>query len=144
MVRRAIFCLALGIVTLGACASEPNTNDLISGPIVVTKFNSRISFGTFTTFAVNPTVSVVRDEGDAGTLRPETAAMIVDSIASHMTARGYEMVSPSARPSLGLQATVFLQVNVQTTEVVGNWWGTPGYAGASAFWGYPGYGYLVP
>ncbi len=139
-----MFWLASSIVALGACADEPNTDELLSGPIVVTQFDPRVSFGTFTTFAVNPNVSVVRDVGDAGILAPETAATLVESISSNMTARGYELVPVSARPSLGLQATVFLKVNVQTTTAVGNWWGLPGYAGAPAFWGYPGSGYFVP
>jgi len=141
---RRSFVHASLLVALGACASRPDVSELIAEPVVATKFDPRIDFGSFDTFAVNPTVSVVRDVGDGGTLSPNTASGIVERITANMSARGYDLVALSERPSLGLQATVFLQINVTTTSFAGAWWGAPGFASTPAFWGFPSSFYGVP
>jgi hypothetical protein len=135
---------ALGFLALGACAAEPSVDELISEPVVATKFDPQVDFGTFDTFAVHPTVSVVRDVGDGGTLSPDTAAELVDRITTNMSSRGYRLVATSDRPSLGIQATVYLQIGVATASYGGYWWGVPGYAGAPSYWGYPYSQYYAP
>jgi hypothetical protein len=140
--RRHVFVSLF--VGVGACATQPSVDELVSTPVVVTKFDTKVDFSTFETFAMNPTVSVVRDIGDGGTLRPETAAAIVDRIAANMTARGYRMVAPADHPSIGLQATVTLQINTVSVASAGSWWGVPGYAGAPTYWGFPAASYYTP
>jgi hypothetical protein len=136
--------LAPLLVMLGACATQPSVDELVSTPVIVTKFDTQVDFGTFDTFAVNPTVSLVRDVGDGGTLAPDKASALVDRITAQMSARGYRLVAVSDRPSLGLQATVNLQFNTATIETAGSWWGAPGYAGVPSFWGFPSAGYFAP
>jgi hypothetical protein len=135
---------------LGACATQPDVSELITQPVVATKYDPNIDFGTFETFAVNPTVPVVRDVGDggtistSGTLSSDTAASIVDRVTAHMTMRGYRLVAVSERPQLGVQMTVFLQINVATVVSPGYWWGAPGYTSAPAYWGFPSSSYFAP
>jgi hypothetical protein len=145
MVKRAARTLALpAILALGACASRPSVDELASGPIVATKFDTIIDFGSFTTFAVNPTVSLVSDIGDAGTLPAQSGANVVDRITADMETRGYQAVGVSEHPELGMQATVFLNINTATVPSVGAWWLAPGFASAPAFWGDPADSYFVP
>jgi hypothetical protein len=132
---------------LAACATQPDVTELVSTPVVATKFDPNIDFGTFDTFAINPTVSVVRDIGDAsssGTLSPDNAAAVVDRVTANMTARGYRLVAVSEHPQLGMQLTVFLQLNVATVQSSGFWWGAPGFAGVPAYWGFPTSSYFAP
>ncbi len=129
---------------IGACAAQPSVDELIAAPVVATKFDPQIDFGTFDTFAVNPTVSVVKDVGDGGTLPQERGRDIVDRITTDMSSRGYQLVAVSERPSLGLQAMVYLQLNAATTTYGGSWWGAPGYAGVPSYWGYPSSQYYAP
>jgi Domain of unknown function (DUF4136) len=136
---------ALALVGLTACASRPNVTDLTSGPIVATKFDPAVDFGSFATFAINPTVSLTTDLGDAGgTLPPDNAASVVDAITANMSARGYQRVGITERPALGLQATVSLQLNTATVGSAGSWWGAPGYGSTPAFWGFPSSFYYAP
>jgi hypothetical protein len=111
--------------------------------VVATRYDPKVDFGAFDTFAVNPTISVLRDVGDAGTLSPDKAAAVVDRIGTNMSARGYQMVDVSERPSLGLQATIYTQLNTTVATTSGSWWGAPGYAGTPAYWGYPGSSYYA-
>jgi hypothetical protein len=134
----------LAFLMIGACAAQPSVDDLIAAPVVATKYDPSIDFGTFDTFAVNPTVSVVKDIGDAGILSQEPGADIVERITTDMSARGYQLVAVSERPSLGLQATVYLQLNAATTSYGGYWWGAAGYAGVPSYWGYPSSQYYAP
>jgi hypothetical protein len=136
--------LAPALVALGACATKPASDELLSGVVVATKFDTQVNFGSFDTFAVNPTVSVVRDVGDGGILPPVSTMGIVERITSNMSARGYQQVGVSERPNLGLQATVYLQINTATVGFTGFWWGAPGFASTPAFWGFPTAGYFEP
>jgi hypothetical protein len=134
-------------IALGACATQPDVSELVSIPVVATKFDPSIDFGSFETFAVNPTVSLVRDIGDAstsGTLSPDTASVIVDRVTANMTARGYRLVAVSERPQLGMQLTVFQQLNVTTVASSGFWWSAPGYPSVPSFWGFPTSTYFSP
>src|SRR4051812_10852586 len=132
------------LFALVTCATRPNADELTSEPVVATKHDPGVDLASFDTFAVNPTVSVVRDIGDGGTLAPDAAARIVDRISTQMSSRGYRQVAASERPSLGLQATVFIQINVATSVSSGSWWGAPGYVGVPAYWGYPSGAYYAP
>jgi len=134
---------AIVAVTLAACVSRPNVTDLTSEPVVITRFDPSIQFGSFDTFAVNPSIAVLHDVGDAGTLPPDTTAAVVDRMTSNMSARGYRQVDFAERPSLGLQATVYMQINTATATATGTWWGVPGYAGPPGFWGFPGSSYFA-
>src|SRR4051812_3764261 len=96
--------LSLGVV---ACAAQLSVDELTSGLVVATKFDSGVDFGSFNSFAVNPTVSLVTGGLEGGTFASETAQGIVQRITSNMSSRGYDLVATSERPSLGLQATVY-------------------------------------
>jgi hypothetical protein len=144
VIRRKRSAAIMAFAALSSCATRPNADELAADTVVATRFAPEVDFGSFDTFALNPTVSVVRDVGEAGTLAPETAAGLIDRIAANMSARGYRQVAPSERPSLGLQASVNIEFNAVTTVYPGYLWGAPGYAGAPAYWGYPGGGYYAP
>jgi Domain of unknown function (DUF4136) len=145
MTKRGNWKTALvSLFAAAGCATQPNVDDLISGPVVVTKFDPTVDFSTFDTFAVNPTVSLVRDDADGGVLRMDASSAIVDRIIANVSGRGYRLVGASERPSLGFQATVYIQRNLATAAYAGYWWGLPGYAGAPAYWGYPGGAYYTP
>jgi hypothetical protein len=135
---------AFAVMTLAGCVSRPSVDDLTANPAVATRYDTHVDFGSFETFAVNPTISVLRDIGDAGTLSPDNAAALLQRIATNMSARGFRPVDLAERPSLGLQATVYIQINTTTATASGTWWGAPGYAGAPSYWGYPGSSYFAP
>jgi hypothetical protein len=141
--RVAVIVLAV-VGSIAGCVSRPDVSALIAEPVIATRYDARVDFAAFDTFAVNPTVSVLRDVGDAGRLAPDTTAAVIDRITMNMSARGFRPVDVSDRPDLGLQATVYTQINTVTTGATGSWWGIPGYAGAPAYWGYPGSSYYAP
>jgi len=143
--------LVPALAALGACATQPNVDELTSGVVVATKFAKGVDFGSFDTFAVNPTVAVVRDVGDSGvlddgggTLAPESALAIVNSITAHMTARGYQLVTLSEQPELGMQATVLQKLGTVSVASSGYWWGAPGFPSSPAYWGFPTSAYFEP
>src|SRR5437763_1884377 len=92
--RTAVFSIVLLCAALGACATQPSIDALTSEPVIVTKYDTQIAFGSFDTFAINPTVSIVRDVGDAGTLSPEKAATLTERVAANMSSRGYRAALP--------------------------------------------------
>ena len=68
VIRRGLrpACVFLLFTTWIGCDSVPVAEIRAAEPIVVTKFDPAIDFGSFSTFAVAPTVPLISDVSDAG------------------------------------------------------------------------------
>jgi hypothetical protein len=132
------------LAILPSCASEPSADQRTAAPIIATRVDPNVDFGSFTTFAIDPIVTTTSDATGGGVAGPAATAIIIDSIAANMRARGYQQVDPASSPNLGINATIFTRLKAETNVTAGFWWGLPGYGGTPAFWGVPAGTYYSP
>jgi hypothetical protein len=125
---------SLGCPTSGC--TTPTVDERTAEPFVVTRYDTTIDFGGFSTFAIAPMVSLVSDVIDAGFLPLMGGDMIIASVTSHLEERGYTQVEPTARPDLGVVVTALVRLKVETNVFPGYWWGQPGYVAPPTFFGF--------
>ena len=124
-----------------SCLSQPDAEELVLQPVIVTKHDTNASFASYTTFAVTDTIpllnAVVADAGPTGmTVDPALAQPTLDEIATQLTSRGYKRVARAATPDLGVAVTAITRVQLETVTF-GGWWGAGGGT-TSEFWGLEG------
>jgi hypothetical protein len=142
--RRSLVRLTLLLATAAAaasCLSQPDAEELVLQPVIVTKRDANASFASYTTFAVTDTIpllnAVAVDAGPTGmTVAPALAQPTMDEIATQLTRRGYRRVAPTATPDLGVAVTAVTRVQAETVTF-GGWWGAGGGT-TSEFWGLQG------
>lgn len=135
--RLGVLALAL-LLSAGVvgCLTYPNSDERFSEEIIYSRYDERIDFGDYKTFAINPEV-VVWDE-DYGDIEKKDlpaaqAEQLVENVVANMKARGYRQVERDASPDIGI--TISVLSGTVTSAYVDYW----GY-----YWGYPGYGYYYP
>src|SRR5262249_17761991 len=125
--------LAFAMFVVSSCFHQPDAEELIAQRVVVTKFDPKIDFKSFATFAMPSSIPVFT-AFDAGapsqTVDPAMAKAIIDEVAALLSSRGYRRVEPNAQPDLGVGIT---GVNKLKFVLYGGWWGFG--ASAPGFWG---------
>jgi hypothetical protein len=150
---RALSSLALagGAWLFVGCASQPS-DAVLYDEVVFTQYNKAASFGSYQTFAVNPTVSIITDNGsgdssddddaDADSALPaQAAAPIVNAVVQEMIQAGYQQVGTDGQPDIGIDLVVLNTTRIYMDTYY--WWGW-GWYGYPGYWGYPGYAYWAP
>lgn len=133
--------LAIVIVAAATCTSNPSGDEIASQVIVATKYDPKVNFGSFSTFAVTQTIPIVSALSDAGPIiaeagsgsnvDPAVADPIFAEITALLTARGYRSVDRTQHPDLGVNVVLLEQQKSQTVST-GAWWGVG--AGAPTYW----------
>ncbi len=143
VLERFVRALLLSIVVGAAatCTSNPSGEEIATQVIVATKYDTKVNFASFSTFAVTqtiPIVSAISDAGpalaDAGTgssVDPSVANPIFAEITTELTGRGYRAVDRTQHPDLGVNVVLLDQQKSQTVST-GAWWGVG--AGVPTYW----------
>lgn len=133
---------ALFGLLLGACYLGPS-DDVVNDKAVVTAYDPRADFSAQTTFAINPTISVIVDTSEPENLEEQYAKPIRDELSKQLKDRGYTEVTKDDEPDMGVNVVVLKNNVVYYYGYPYYWWGYP-YSGGSGYWGFPGYGYYPP
>ncbi len=127
-----------GLAGFAGCVDSPDVKELLAKPVIVTQRDPNADFAAFRTFAITETVPLVADVdagvGDA-TVPPAMAAPTLAEISAQLVSRGYQQVTKTEGPDLGVAVTAVSQLQ-EVTVVYGGWWG--GGAASASYWGYPG------
>jgi hypothetical protein len=132
------------LAILPSCASEPSADQRTAAQIIATRFDPSVDFGSFTTFAIDPVVTLTSDATSGGVAGAVGNELIIRQITANMTARGYVQTDVSSGADMGINATIFTRVKAETNVTAGYWWGLPGYGGTPSFWGFPTGAYYAP
>lgn len=123
-----------------SCLSYPDTRERLDDDIVLTRFDSKATFGSYATFSIRPEVPLA-DGSESPRLVDEAAATtLVEAVARNLTARGYVRVEPTVAADLGVEISITTEVNTQRTCYSYGYY--RGYG--SPYWGYSGYSYYAP
>jgi hypothetical protein len=131
--------LALGAVAgLGACFGAPSTDELVSNRIVVTKYDVRANFGSFSTFAMADSIPKLSqlDAAPSTVVSPNVAEDILHTIADQLAARGYAQVARDQTPELGVSVVAIDRLRVAFVSTFGA--GSATGPSDPAYWGEPG------
>jgi hypothetical protein len=136
---RASVWTTLGALVLAGCDPYPGADGRFDDDVIATAFDQGVDFTQFKTFAVDPTVHLVRGSSEGGyekrSLPDAQAQAIVQRVVKNMTALGYVQVKNDQDPDLGITLT---GIDALVSGTVSGWWGYGGY------WGYGGWGYYYP
>jgi hypothetical protein len=147
--KSTLFCLLLfsaGLFT--ACQKQPPLQNLSNNPVILTKYDTSVDFGSYKTFFLSDTISLCTSNPIESSWSDSNAQSILREVASQMKAAGYTRVSgsPDSSADLNLKLVGILNVNVyyQSPDY---WWGYPGYPnfyywGNSNWYPYP-YTYTI-
>ena len=120
---KRIFFLVLWISLFLACYKSPDTGKLSSDFIVVTNFDNKADFNSYKTFVLPPYVGLIDSDPKDSILDPQYGDQILNSIKTHLEARGYTEVPNDHLANLGVAVTALKEVTVSTGWYPGSWWG---------------------
>lgn len=131
----------LVLASVSGCVSFPDS-DVLFESVVLTHYDPKANFASYTTFSVNPTVSFIDNQNTTETLDPALAAPLIDAAKKNFSDRGYQHVEADQSPDLGVDIVLIRTVNVQTFPPY-FWWGW-GWAGNPGWWGFSTSAYVMP
>jgi hypothetical protein len=136
--------VAVGISSLVACQKDP-LKDLspAESRIYVTNHDSAISFSSFKTFSIADSVAYFQDNQVAGKDLSEFDAAAIALVTSAMQSRGFQLVSRTDSPDLGITVSRVYSTQTGIMSYPGYWDSYGGYYDPY-YWGYGGYDYYDP
>jgi len=134
--NRIISFLIAGLLLAG-CYKSPDTSQLSSDFVVVTNFDDKADFKSYSTFVLPPYVGLITSNAADTILDPQYGDQILASIKTHLEARGYNNVTNNHQADLGVSVTALKEVTIVTGWYPGSWWGYPGWGGC--YWYYCGW-----
>jgi hypothetical protein len=137
MVMKKISLIFSITVLFCGCYKTPNTDQLYSQFIVLTNYDSAISFKNYKTFVLPPYVGLISNSSSDTILDPKYGDTILNQIRVNLQNRGYTEVSNNHQADLGVGVTALKEVTLVTGWYPGSWWGYPGWGGC--YWYYCGW-----
>jgi hypothetical protein len=131
--------ILLATLCLTGCVFYPDSSESFDDEVVATHYDKDTDFGDFKTFAIDPVVHLATVNSD-GSVDDEAVDKalgdpIIARIVSNMTSRGYQQVTKTGKPDLGISVTAF-----KGTVIGSSYW----YPYYGYYWGYPSWGYYYP
>lgn len=139
--------LWVGILALAAmftgCTKDPLGNlTPEESRIYITNHDSTVNFSGYKTFSISDSVAVIND-GRASKEITATDQAFINAVKAEMQAKGFKLVSKSAKPDLGINVS---RIYNTSTGIVSysNYYDSYGGFYDPYYWGYGGYGYYSP
>lgn len=139
--------LWVGILALAAmftgCTKDPLGNlTAEESRIYITNHDSTVNFSGYKTFSISDSVAVIND-GRASKEITATDQAFINAVKAEMQAKGFKLVSKSAKPDLGINVS---RIYNTSTGIVSysNYYDAYGGFYDPYYWGYGGYGYYSP
>lgn len=131
--------LLAGAAAVASCRAQPDLTELLAQPVIVTKREPNTDFAAFRTFAITDSIPVeslfsLEAGASIAIANPAIANPTLDEISAQLTSRGYQQVTRTDGPDLGVAVTGVTKLNVAIGY--GGWWGTAGTT--PTFWGFSG------
>lgn len=139
----AIMAMA-GLVATSSCTKEPLDNMTEEeSRIYITNRDSSVDFGSYKTFSIVDSISVIDDSRLVGKEISSWDAGVLSAIRSEMEERGFTYVARNADPDLGINVSRLYNTYTGVVSYP-NYWG--GYGGFydPFYWGYGGMNYFFP
>lgn len=111
-----------------SCQKEPDMGELDSDLLVLTDYDTKANFSSYTTYFLPDSIMIPGNGSTAPTwIKGDAVAPVISAIASNMTGKGYTRVQNKGIADLGIQPT-FIQntTYINYDPVYPYWW-----------WGYP-------
>ncbi len=119
--KLGLLFLGMGLMfTLSCTKYPPETDRLLEDLAVVTKYDTKADFSSYTTYAIAGSIMKITDK-DTVQMTGTTANAVLAEIDKNMQARGYIKAPVSATPDLGIQVLYFENTTVYTYYY--DWWG---------------------
>jgi hypothetical protein len=136
--------VAVAMSSLVACQKDP-LKDLspAESRIYITNHDSAINFSNFKTFSVADSVGYFQDNEVAGKDLSEFDAAAIAALKSAMQSRGFQLVSRTDSPDLGVTVSRIYSTQTGIMSYPGYWDSYGGYYDPY-YWGYGGYDYYDP
>ena len=110
----------MGMLVITSCTKyPPETDRLLQDLAIVTRYDTKVNFNNYKTFAIVSSISKITDT-DTTQLTNSTAVAILDQITRDMESRGFTKVSGTATPDLGID--VLYYQNTTIYAYYGGWW----------------------
>lgn len=140
------FFLIAGLLlsVLSGCVKEPlrNLNEE-ERRIYLTNRDSSVDFGSYTTYSIVDSVSVIDNGRIAGKQTTNWDLAVIDALVEQMNARGFQRVGRSENPDLGINVARIYNTYTGMMTYNDYWGGYGGYYDPY-YWGYPGSSYYFP
>jgi hypothetical protein len=111
--------------------------------IYITNRDSTVDFGQYATYNIADSVGVIEDNQFLGKDNSEYDLAIIAAVKAAMQARGYQLVSNTASPDLGITVSRIYSNSTGLISYPGYWDMYGGYYDPY-YWGYSGYNYYDP
>src|SRR5579864_3647964 len=134
--KKILFGIIIIAMSAG-CYKSPNTDQLSSGLVVLTNYDSGIQFNGYKTFVLPPYVGLISNSSSDTILDPQHGDTILNEIKTNLENRGYTEVPNDHEADIGVGVTALKEVTLVTGWYPGSWWGYPGWGGC--YWYYCGW-----
>jgi hypothetical protein len=132
------------LISLIACQKDPLKNlTPAESRIYVTNHDSTVNFSSFKTFSVADSVAYFEDNQVLGKDLSEFDATAIAAVKSAMQERGFQLVSRTDSPDLGITLSRVYSTSTGIMSYPGYWDSYGGYYDPF-YWGYGGYDYYDP
>jgi hypothetical protein len=147
--KRRIFLLStvtamIAVLSVSSCRKDP-LKDMTAeeSRIYITNFDDQINFASYSTFSIVDSVVVLSNSKDPKKELTAYDSTFISEVTKNMQARGYTLVSKSAKPDLAINLSRIDNTFTSIYYNPGYWGGGLGYWD-TGYWGYPGFGYFWP
>ncbi len=131
------------VIAFSGCSKEPlgNLNEEESR-IYITNFDSAANFSSYRTFTISDSLAVLNN-GQASKQSNATDLAFINAVKQQMQARGYSLVSRSAKPDLAVNLT---RIYNTSTGIIryNDYYNSYSNSYDPFYYGYSGYGYYSP
>jgi hypothetical protein len=145
MKRMKIALLAMsGILMLASCTKDPY-DDMTEeeSRIYITNHDSTVNFGTYKTYSIVDSVSLIDNNQFAGKEATSWDLQVISAVEAAMNARGFIRVNRSQNPDLGINVSRLYSTTTNIVDLSDYYGGYGGYYDPY-YWGYGGYNYYFP
>jgi hypothetical protein len=133
-----------GLATVSSCTKDPMNNlSEEESRIYITNRDSSVNFGSYRTYSIADSVSVINNNSFAGQQATPADLQALAAVRSALESRGYVRVDRSQSPDLGVNVSRMYNTTTNVVDLYDYWGGYGGYYDPY-YWGYGGYGYGYP
>jgi hypothetical protein len=124
--KKILATFMLAGICFVSCKKLPPTENLSSDFVVMTKYDTTASFGSYHTFAIRDTITVSTDNPKDSIWYDADARSIINEVVDQMEAAGFTRVPVESKTAdLAVQVAGIRNVSLYVTP--GYWWGMAGY-----------------
>jgi hypothetical protein len=139
-----VLLLAAAVAGFSSCTKEPLKNMTEEeSRIYITNHDSTADFGSFKTFSIVDSVSVIDNNRLSSKEITQFDAKLINAVIQEMQSKGYVLVDRTANPDLGINVSRIYNTYTGVVDYP-DYWGGYGSYYDPYYWGYGGSSYYFP